>query len=338
MRTAQRRWKVGVLAMVLIGGIVPLAVGAGTSGAASKDFVINYPTEAYYINTPELADALGYLPGIKLNPVTNGLTIPPAEFVQVVVEGKADYGYVNIFSLIAAVAQGDKVKGVVAFAGNLPPDGGGYFVKSTSSIKTAKDLIGKSVGVTAGTTDAFSLDLYLKEHGIALSKVPQVQIPYTSGNSGEQEVLSGQLDAFYTEGPPLVAAKANKSLRELFTDDQVEGQIDQDAYFFSDAYIKAHPAIVKEFVAGVAKATKWMQTNTRAKVLSVYEAYLKSHGQSDQVSAFATWTSNGELPGGVFSAKSFTDNAEYLELLGQLKSGQVTESDVLTNKYNPYAG
>lgn len=324
--------------------VVPLlatTVLVGPAAAASKPSasktVIKYGTENYVINTPELADALGYLPNIQLEPVTTGLSIPPAEFIESVLKGQVTYGFSNFGTLITANAEGEKVKAVIAFNGNVGAAAGGIYVMDKGSITSAKDLIGQKVAVVPSTLSALIFDQYLQENDIPLSKVQEVSVTY-AGGEGEQEVRSGELAAWDTSGSDQAAAVARGGIRRLVSTAKVLGTIELDAYFFSDAFISAHEAAVREFVAGTAKAVVWSQTHTPKEVLAVYDKYLDAHGQGSEASALASWTTNGELKGGVISSRSFTDNEKYLKQIDQLTPGKVTASEVYTNQFNPYAG
>jgi ABC-type nitrate/sulfonate/bicarbonate transport system substrate-binding protein len=310
-------------------------VSSGASASSSKA-VIKYGSENYVLNTPELAAALGYLPNIQLDAVTDGLTIPPAEFIQTVLKGQVTYGFSNFGELITANTDNEPVKAVIAFNGNVGAATGGIYVSANSNIRSAKDLIGKKVAITPGTLSQLIFDQYLQENNIPLSKVQEVSISYTS-DGGEQEVRSGELAAYDTSGSSLAAALSRGGLRRLASDAQVLGSIELDAYFFADSYIKANPSVVKEFVTGTAKAVVYSQTHTPAQTLAVYNGYLASHGQKALELTASELKYQGELKGGVITSRSFTDNEKWLEQIGELKPGAVTASQVYTNQFNPYS-
>jgi ABC-type nitrate/sulfonate/bicarbonate transport system substrate-binding protein len=307
---------------------------SGSSGGKTE---IKYGTENYVVNMPELADALGYIPNIELKPVTNGLTIPPAQFIQTVLSGEVTYGFSNFGGLITANAQGQKVKAVIAFNGNAEGAAGGFYVKSDSDIHSAQDLVGKKVAIVPGTLSELELDLYLKQNGIEVDEVEHVSVSY-AGNGGEQEVRSGELDAFSASGNQKIAAEERGGLRQLVSEQEILGTIELDAYFFADKWIEENPEAIKEFVSGTAKAIVWSQTHPVKQVLAKYIAYLNAHGQGSEAEAFAGYQTNGDLKGGLITEQSFTDNVEWLELIGQLQPGQVKPEDVYTNEFNPYKG
>lgn len=307
-----------------------------TSASASGKTTIKYATENYVLNMPLLADALGYLPNLDLKPVTNGLTIPPAQFIQSVLKDDVTYGFSNFGALITANAQGQKVKAAIAFNGNADGADGGFYVKDDSPIKTAADLKGKKIATVAGTLSEFILDRYLDRNGLKVDDVTHVSVSY-AGGEGEQQVRQGSVDAFYASGNTQTQAVARGGLRKLVSDKDVLGDITLDAYFFGNEWVAKHPKAYAEFIEGTAKAIDWSQTNKPDVVLAKYVEYLKANGQSDLVSGHDGWTTNGDLKGGVITKASFEENEKWLIQIGQLKDGQVEASDVITNAHNPFA-
>ncbi len=102
---------------------------------------IRYQGWAGQVTFVELADDLGYLAPLKLKWVGN--TISGPQDIQTVVTGDTDIGgafYGAIIKLIAAKAS---VKAVIGYYGSDAETYYGYYVKEDSTIRTAKDLIGK---------------------------------------------------------------------------------------------------------------------------------------------------------------------------------------------------
>jgi NitT/TauT family transport system substrate-binding protein len=116
---------------------------------------------------------------------------PPA-VLQSVVAGDSNIGYGNIGGISNALAQGIDLK--IVFAGELAkPTNNGIFVSATSSIRTLKDLEGKTIGLLAlnGNAQAGIIER-LGRAKVDVKKVKFIAYPFPQMVDG---ITSGRIDA-----------------------------------------------------------------------------------------------------------------------------------------------
>lgn len=153
----------------LLAALVPLMLvattGCGSSEVASADAdgvtTVRYAGIGSSGYLPlELADALGYLEDIELDNVGPDEGGPKA--IQLVGTRKVDLAHPFNSAIVSAVAAGVKVKAVVGYLGTNEVQRNGFYALPGSGIKSARDLIGKKVGLNAlGAAYEAFLDEYL---------------------------------------------------------------------------------------------------------------------------------------------------------------------------------
>src|SRR6202040_1682468 len=109
-----------------------------------------------------LASYLGYIPGIPIKSV--GVVLGGPASIQATATGAHDIGEAFNGTIIAA---GAKLKAVIGAYGSDAKAYSGILVKTSSSIHSAKDLIGKTVGVnTLGANATEVCDVWLAKEGL----------------------------------------------------------------------------------------------------------------------------------------------------------------------------
>jgi len=333
------RARARVLALILLVlGLAASATACGAaSGASSDGKTIRYQSYEGQVDLGELADALGYLPGIKLDRVGDVQGGPQS--LQALATGQTDTGAAFNGAIANVIANGTPIKAVVSYYGSNKDSYGEVLVKNGSPIKRPQDLIGKKVAVnTLGANLEAVLDTWFTKSGMTPDQIKQVTlVPLPSINS-EAALRNGQVDAAYLNGSLLQIALKKGGLTPIVKDTDVVGDYNGGSICMSNSYLQEHPDAAKEFIGGMAKALHYTQTHSVADVLKVYDAYLQSHGRSDAVAALSAWTGTGvATDGGVIRDQDFSTWTQWLQQKG-LIHGSLDVPSLYTNQYNPYAG
>ncbi|NMD70940.1 ABC transporter substrate-binding protein [Bacillus sp. DNRA2] len=332
-----------VLLTALAGGILSGCSSEKTAaGSDSKtkqeDKVLQYSGAAGSVEIAELAEDLGYLGDIKLE--NAGSSSGGPEDIQLTATKQIDFGNAFNGAVIKSVSEGVKIKSVIGSYGVDEVTKGGLFVLEDSPIKTAKDLIGKKVGVnTLGAQAEFFNVQYLRDKGLTEKEIDKVQLVVIPTANAEQILRSGQNDAVRLSELAKDLALEKGGIREITNDlDIYGGPFTAGSYFFADDYIKENPNTVKTFVEGVAKAHEWAKTTPREEVIQRLEKIVKGRNNNEPTANLKYWKSFGVASkGGVIQPKEYTVWVDYLVNDKQLKKGQVKLEELYTNKFNSFA-
>ncbi|GFN32935.1 ABC transporter substrate-binding protein [Paenibacillus xylaniclasticus] len=303
--------------------------------ADGEDKVLQYSFADGSITLPELAEDLGYLGDLKLEKVSTTGNGP--EQIQLVATKQLDYAYAFNGAVVKAIAEGVDLKAVVGAYGTNELTASGLYVLEDSPIQSAKDLVGKKIGVnTLGAQAEFITVQYLRDSGLTpeeIKKVQLVAIPYTTA---EQTLRSKQVDAIRIGDIVKEKALENGGLRELTNDVKMFGHgFTGGSYSFSKKYIEQNPNTVKTFVEGVAKAYEWTTTASKEEVIERMENIIKKRNPNESYENVKLWKSTG-LPyeGASMTDEDWTIWIDYLVNDGQIKP--LEPSEVYTNEFNPY--
>lgn len=288
------------------------------------------------VQFPELADALGYLDGIKLKNVGQAAGGPA--LIQGVATHQIDFGGPFDSTIVVANAAKTPVTAVIGYMGTDEKNPSAFYVRADSGIKSARDLIGKKVALnTLGAAYEAFLDTYLIKNGFTgdeLKKVTRVVLP--PANS-ELALRTKRVDAVTLSTPQWEVARKKPGLRELFSTQKLLGNFTQASYVMGNKFIKDNPTTTRKFVAGTAKAIVWTQTHTPEETIAVYSKWLTAHGRSAEIPLLKYWKSQSVASvGGAITTKEFATWITWLETKGEIKKGSVNPGDLFTNKFNPY--
>ncbi|WP_338452971.1 ABC transporter substrate-binding protein [Niallia oryzisoli] len=309
-----------------------------TSDSKEEDKVLQYSGAAGSVEIAELAEDLGYLEDIKLE--NTGSTSGGPEDIQLTATKQIDFGNAFTGAVIKSIAEGVKIKSVVNSYGVNEETRGGLFVLEESGIKSAKDLIGKKVGVnTLGAQAEFFLVQYLRDNGLTEKEIEQVQLVVIPTANAEQILRSKQVDAVRLSELSKDRALEKGGILELTNDLEIYGgPFGAGTYSFAEEYIKENPNTVKTFVNGVAKAVEWSKSTPREEVIARLEKIVNERNNNETTNNLKYWKSFGiESTGAVIQPEDFDVWVDYLVKDGQLKEGQVTLEDLYTNEFNSYA-
>jgi ABC-type nitrate/sulfonate/bicarbonate transport system substrate-binding protein len=325
------------------GGSDATADGGGSSSSTgSSGGGGDEPTEIRvqhfpgFISPYEVAAKLGYLGKLELKQV--GVVTGGPESIQAVATGQTDVGGAFPSAVIKLIAAGGPIKAVIGQFGADQLAYSGLYVPADSSIKTAKDLIGKKIGVnTLGANSEAVIHLWLKEQGLSQEEVKEVELVVIPPVNMEEALKQHQLDGAIMGGAVREKAERDGGVRRVFKDVEFLGSYLNTTTVLSDSFIEDHPVATKEFVAGDAKAIHWMQTEPAAKVVKLGEEIADEEGFSEDKETIKYWKSLG-VPGegGLILPREYPMWIKYLEEEGELEPGKVTPEDAYTNEFNPY--
>ncbi|MDU4696275.1 MAG: ABC transporter substrate-binding protein [Paenibacillus sp.] len=323
-----------LVAVALLSGCIDDRVGA----TGEEDKVLQYNSAPGSVSFPELAEDLGYLGEVKLESI--GSTTGGPESIQLTATKQTDFGSAFNGAIIKSVAQNVKIKSVIGSYGRDKHTFIGAYVLEGSPIQTAKDFIGKKVGVnTLGAHLEFMTKDYLRAGGLTDKEISQVTLVTVPSGNAEQILRSGQIDAVLLSGVARDRALEKGGLIELFKDiDIYQTEFTAGDYFFAEEYIKNNPNTVRQFVEGVAKAIEWERTTPREEVIQRMESIVDKRDGKDAALNLKYWKSTGiATEGGVIEPEEYQRWIDWLVQSGDLKEGQVKPEDLYTNEFNPYA-
>jgi ABC-type nitrate/sulfonate/bicarbonate transport system substrate-binding protein len=140
------------LPLIVVAAAVAVAVGLTacssansatktSSGGGTEVTTLRYQGSANAVSLPELAAALGYLGNIKLKWVGN--TISGPQDIQSAATDQTDFGGAFTGAVVKLIEAGAPVKAVINYYGTDAKTFQGYYSLDSSSIHSARDLIGK---------------------------------------------------------------------------------------------------------------------------------------------------------------------------------------------------
>jgi ABC-type nitrate/sulfonate/bicarbonate transport system substrate-binding protein len=326
----------------LVLALVVAATGSAGCGAASRAApgeqvkVLRYQGSVGAVTLPELAAELGYLDDVRLRWIGN--TISGPQDIQAATTGDTDFGGAFNGAIVKLKAAGAPIQAVVGYYGVDAASYNGFFVLDGSPIRSARDLIGKKVGMnTLGAHHEAVLKTYLSRNGLTDDEIAQVTEVVVPPVNTEQALRAGQIDVAVLGGTLRDKAIDRGGIHPLFTDFDLLGRFTAGSYVFRSDFIKRNPDTVRTFVTGVAKATEWARSQPRETVVATYEKILKSRGRNEDDSQLRYWKSTGVAgTGGVIADAEFQVWIDWLTRQGELKGKTVKLADLYTNQFNPY--
>ncbi len=306
-------------------------------GQAKENTVLQYQSQAGSVNFPELAADLGYLGDLKLDNVSNFTGGP--ESIQLTATKQTDFGWAFNGAIIKSYASNVKIKSVVGAYGSDVNTYTGAYVLKGSSIKSAKDFIGKKVGVnTLGAHFEFVIKDYLRQGGLTEDEIKKVTLVVIPTANAEQSLRNKQVDVVLLNNIAKDLLVARGGVEEVFKDTDVFGsEFTAGDFFFTQDYIKENPDTVKQFTEGVAKAIEWARTTPREEVIARFEKIVKAREGNEPTENLKFWKSTGIAEkGGLITDAEYDNWIKWLVKNGELKEGQVKAADLYTNEFNSF--
>jgi ABC-type nitrate/sulfonate/bicarbonate transport system substrate-binding protein len=311
---------------------------AGGASASSGGGEIRYQGWANQVTLPELAADLGYLPGVKLTWIGN--TFSGSQDLQATTSGQIDVGGSFDGSVAKLALSGAPIQAVVAYYGTDKDAYTGFYTLPNSPIKSARDLIGKKIGVNSlgGYFEAV-IDTYLAQQGLSPDEIKQVQLVTLPPPNTDQALRAGQIDVASLLGQFRDEALAKGGIREIFKDSTLFGDISVGSYVFRKDFIAKHPDLVRTFVDGVGKAIDWTKSTPHDEVIARYTKVIESRHRQETTGTLKYWRSIGvATKHGVLQESDFTRWESWLVQTGAIQKGQLDAKTMYTNHFNPAAG
>jgi ABC-type nitrate/sulfonate/bicarbonate transport system substrate-binding protein len=330
-------------AAAVVGVLIGLAglsgCSTGKQAAASapgqpEKLELRYQGSANAVSLPELAQDLGYFGAVKLKWVGN--TISGPQDIQSAATNQTDFGGAFSGAVIKLIEAGAPVKAVINYYGEDAKSFNGFYVKADSPIHSARDLIGKKIGVnTLGAHSEAVIDTYLQKNGLTAQEIKQVQLVVVPPITTEESLRKGQIDVGALGAVLQDHAIAAGGLRALFSDYNLFGSFDGGQYVLRTDFIKKYPETAKIFVTGVAKAIEWERNTPRDQVIARFTKIIDGRGRSESTANLKFWKSVAiPAKGGQISDQDFNIWVPWLKQAGIISSDKLDLGKIYTNQLN----
>ncbi|OUS94812.1 ABC transporter substrate-binding protein [Rhodococcus sp. NCIMB 12038] len=308
-----------------------------TTTTADGKTVLRYEGTTGQVSFPELAADLGYYQKVELNWIGDSTSGPQS--IQNAATGQTDFGGAFNGAVLKLAAADSPITSVIGYYGSDKETFNGYYVLDGSPITSARDLIGKKVGMnTLGAHHEFLVREWLAREGLTPDEIKQVELTVVPPVNTEQALRQGQIDVGTLGSVFRDKAVERGGIRPLFTDESIFGSFTYGSLLFRNDFISKNKDAVADFVQGTARAIRWTQTTPRDEVIAKYKEIITGRGRNETTDLVGYWKSPGIAgPGGVITDKEIQTWIDWLVRNGELEDGKLTPADVYTNEYNPYA-
>jgi len=330
---------------VLLSAVAAMALatltgcGGASSGAVSSDGVttLRYQGWANQVTLPELAEDLGYFKGkVKLKWVGN--TISGPQDIQSAATGQTDFGGAFGGAVEKLVSSGAPIKAVINYYGGDAKTFTGYYVLDGSTLRSAKDLVGKKVAVnTLGGQNEADVFNELRAAGLSESEVKKVELVVLPPTNQEDALRRHQVDVAALSGQFQQLALAHGGLRPLWTQLDQYGHFNGGQYVFRTDLVKKNPAAVRAFVDGVGKAIEWERTTPQDQVRAEFVKIIDDRKRTNEnTESIKYWLSSG-VPSsyGEIKDSDFDLWKNWLLSTGSVKEVPASD-DLYSNEFNPH--
>ncbi|WP_148587922.1 ABC transporter substrate-binding protein [Streptomyces sp. WAC01526] len=321
-------------------GLSAVAVSCGSGGGgAAKDQIktLRYQGWAGSVILPELAEDLGFLEDVKLKWVGN--TISGPQDIQSAATGQVDFGGAFNGAVVKLAARKAPITAVISYYGVDKAAYSGFYVLKDSPIHSARDLIGKKVGMnTLGAHSEAMLDIYLQRHGLSQADIKKAEPLVVPPVNTEQSLRQKQIQVGVLGDILRDKAVQAGGIRPLFTDYQLLGDFSAGTYVVNDRFLKENPDTARTFVTGIARAIEWARATPRDEVIARQIEIVKKRGRNEGTAPLKYWKSFGVAEtAGRITDKEFQLWIDWLAKRGDIEKGQVKASDLYTNEFNAYS-
>ena len=175
---------------------------------------------------------------------------------QLVASGRAQLAYADAVVVSQLVAKGAPMKVVSTIYQSNPNE---VTALKKTGIKSLKDLVGKKVGVPAGSSQAPMLPLFLRANGLKESDMVMINMPVASMVpsllQGQVDAILGSMDAYQIQLEQQGAQLDNFP----FADYGVPTV--STSIFASNSYIKDNSDVLRKFIAASLKGWSFALDN-----------------------------------------------------------------------------
>jgi NitT/TauT family transport system substrate-binding protein len=253
--------RVGLAVLTVLVGLAGSAARGSIAAAQTEDVIhigsspFEAAADAYYAQEGGFFERNGLKTTTQVIP--NG-----AATLSAVVGGTLQIGLANTLNLAQARLRGLKVSFIAPdymYARDDPP-GSQLVVAASSSIRSAKDLDGKTIAITSNPSiDGIAVDSWMAANGGNVDSVKFVETPPSLMGAA---VTSGRVDAALIGQPALQAALDGGSVRALARPyDAVGARVMVTGYMTTDEWAAKHPDEVRRFQVAINQAATWAVKN-----------------------------------------------------------------------------
>ncbi|MFC9550396.1 ABC transporter substrate-binding protein [Rhodococcus sp. NPDC056960] len=337
IRPRLARTLAAAVALLTFTSLAAACSGSEATTTADGKTVLRYEGSTGQVSFPELAADLGYYQKVELNWI--GDTTSGPQSIQNAATGQTDFGGAFNGAVLKLAAADSPITSVIGYYGSDKETFNGYYVLDGSPITSARDLIGKKVGMnTLGAHHEFLVREWLAREGLTPDEIKQVELVVVPPVNTEQALRQGQIDVGTLGSVFRDKAVERGGIRPLFTDESIFGSFTYGSLLFRDDFIAKNKDAVADFVQGTARAIRWTQTTPRDEVIAKFKDIITRRGRNETTDLVDYWKSPGVAgPGGVITDKEIQTWIDWLVRNGELEDGKLTPADVYTNEYNPYA-
>lgn len=336
-RLNTNRLFLGVFVILLSAVSVLLSACHKQSANSQPVTELRYQSIPGLVTLPELAEDLGYLAPLKLKYV--GSVQGGPQDLQALATGDVDVASAFNGAILKVVAANVDIESVIGSYGSDHQAWVGYFVADNSSIKTARDFIGKKVAVNAlGAHYEFALKDYLARNGLTPAEIQKVELVVLPPANSEQALRAGLVDVASLSFIFRDKAVARGGLRQVFADTDMYGDFTAGSYAVTKKFAKEHPEEVRQFVSGTARAIEWARNTPRDQVIARFTDIIHKRKRNETTDLLQYWRSFAVAEkGGVLTPQQFQPWIDQMVKSGQLKPNQIDPNSFIDNQFNPYS-
>lgn len=243
--------------------------GKFVNGKLTKPFHLKMPTPTGFTEESIIADKKGFYKEVGIVPEFTGVLPPNVSLVQSVVKGQNDLFTAGHITTIAQAQQaGANLKIVLTGSSDSADPRKNHmvwFVRNDSNIKSAKDLVGKTIAMSSkGSCAELWNAEFLRQNGIDVNKT---KIVVMSDQQQEQALKQGNIDVAILHAPFSIKARNDGGLKALTISYDI-AQKDGDgrlsgvgARAFTQDFIKKYPDVVKAYTVATIKSQQYINNN-----------------------------------------------------------------------------
>lgn len=287
--------KAAVVVVVAVVAAVLMLPWPGTSVVAQAPERVNFALDwivygKHALFYPALEQGLYKKHGLEVT-MTRGFG--SGDTIQKIDQKAVQFGFADMGSLVLLRGKGAKVT-TVGMIHHLMPHAV-IFIKG-GSVKTPKDLEGKSFSTPAGNAVWVMMPTFAKAAGFDHTKIKHIPADVAASRAA---LLSGRVDAigiFWPEYPP-VAAEAKKLGKEVGAFKYSEFGLDlyANGIIVHDDLIREKPDLVARFVKATYEGVYFALKNPE----KAFEMYMKRNADQEKDKAWGEWKTGIDMFGAV---------------------------------------
>jgi len=174
--------------------------------------------------------------------------------MQAMKAGSVDYARTGDTPPVSALSSGTKLTYIAASSSKAK--GSGILVKKSSSISSLKDLKGKKVAYTKGTSSQYMLAAALKKAGLKTTDITWVNMDQSSASVAFSK---GKVDAWATWDPYISQAELTQNAKLLTNGVGITNN--RDYILAMQSYAKSNTEVSKYLVKYLEEDMQWANNN-----------------------------------------------------------------------------